>query len=186
MEKIIGKESAFYVGLSDEKISELYGKITRHLIRENLTITTMESCTSGCIASFITDTEGASAVMKGAFVTYSNMAKKKSGVPSDVIQKHGVYSQETAERMAIACSDFYDANIGVGVTGTFGNVDENNADSVEQEVYVCIAVETSDTKVMFPHKFLLPYAETRHKYKLMVAAAVAYSLLEILHLQADD
>ena len=45
----------------------------------------MESATSGQIASLITDTEGASAVLRGAYVTYCNDAKVKCGVPAEVI-----------------------------------------------------------------------------------------------------
>ena len=45
-------------------------KIVRKLIDTNTTISTMESCTSGLIASMITDTEGASAVFPGGYVTY--------------------------------------------------------------------------------------------------------------------
>ena len=59
-----------------------YRKLTKFLIEKNLTITTMESATSGQIASLITDTEGSSAVLKGAFVTYCNEAKIMQGVPA--------------------------------------------------------------------------------------------------------
>ena len=51
-----------------------YETITQTLIKERLTITTMESCTSGQVASLITDTEGSSAVLHGAYVTYQNEA----------------------------------------------------------------------------------------------------------------
>lgn len=50
-------------------------KIVRKLIDTNTTISTMESCTSGLIASMITDTEGASAVFPGGYVTYLNKTK---------------------------------------------------------------------------------------------------------------
>ena len=43
-------------------------------------ITTMESCTAGQIASLLTDTSGSSAIIEGAFVTYSNDAKITCGV----------------------------------------------------------------------------------------------------------
>ena len=53
----------------ETEIRENYRGLTKFLIREHLTITTMESATSGQIASLITDTECSSAVVKGAFVT---------------------------------------------------------------------------------------------------------------------
>lgn len=49
-----------------------YHKLTKLLISKELHITTMESATSGQIASLITDTEGASAIFKGALITYCN------------------------------------------------------------------------------------------------------------------
>ena len=56
----------------EREIREHYHDLTERLIEKKLTITTMESATSGQIASLITDTEGASAILKGAFITYSN------------------------------------------------------------------------------------------------------------------
>ena len=87
----------------DEKeIREDYRKLTKLLIEKKMTITTMESATSGQIASLITDTEGSSAVLKGAFVTYCNEAKIMQGVPAEIIDKYTVYSTQTAEAMAIS------------------------------------------------------------------------------------
>ena len=116
--------------VNEIEVRKKYEALTRLLIQKNRTITTMESCTSGQIASLITDTEGSSAIIKGAFVTYSNEAKIMQGVPEEIIQKYGVYSLETAEEMAKACRNTYKADYGVGVTGSFGNVDPNNEDSV--------------------------------------------------------
>lgn len=70
-----------------------------------MTITTMESATSGQIASLITDTEGSSAILKGAFITYCNEAKIMQGVPAEILDKYTVYSKETAEAMAKACAE---------------------------------------------------------------------------------
>ena len=111
-------------GTYDEaQIRAEYADLTRELIARGLQVSTMESATSGQIASLITDTEGASAVLRGAYVTYCNEAKVKCGVPADVIRAHTVYSTQTAEAMAQACRRSYAANIGIGVTGTMGNVD---------------------------------------------------------------
>ena len=50
-------------------------KIIHKLIDAHRTISTMESCTAGLIASTITDTEGASAIFPGGYVTYLNETK---------------------------------------------------------------------------------------------------------------
>ena len=60
----------------EKTIRNNYRRLTGCLIDRKMTITTMESITCGQIASLITDTEGASAVLKGAFVTYSNEANR--------------------------------------------------------------------------------------------------------------
>jgi len=153
-----------------------YRGITKTLIEKGLTITTMESCTSGQIASLITDTEGASAVMKGAFVTYSNEAKMLQGVPSETIERFGVYSQETALAMAKACRKTYGADVAVGITGTFGNVDPNNADSVAGEVH--FAVETESGALSFTR--YLPQQPSRFMYKLYIANEVAEELEKMI------
>ena len=70
-----------------ESVRKKYEVLTNSLIRRKLTITTMESCTAGQVVSLITDTEGSSAVLKGAFVTYSNEAKIMQGVPEKIIEK---------------------------------------------------------------------------------------------------
>ena len=88
---------------NEQEIREHYRRLTKLLIDRKYTITTMESATSGQIASLITDTEGSSAVLKGAFITYSNEAKILQGVPAETIEKYTVYSRETAEAMAAAC-----------------------------------------------------------------------------------
>ena len=121
-----------------------YSDIITNLINNNISISTMESCTSGLIASTITDTEGASKILKGAFVTYSNEAKIKQGVNPDVISKYGVYSYETAIEMAKNCSLKYNSRIGIGITGTTGNLDKNNSDSVQGEIYFCIKIDESN------------------------------------------
>ena len=136
----------------------------------------MESCTSGLIASLITDTEGSSAVLKGAFVTYSNEAKVLQGVPSQVIETYGVYSAQTAAAMAEACRTAYAADIGVGVTGSFGNVDPNNADSVPGEVYFAIAKEGETVC----YHCAVPEQASRWAYKMYMADVIVGPLLQCL------
>ena len=157
----------------EAKVREAFEKITHLLIEKNITISTMESCTSGLIASLITDTDGASAVLKGAFVTYSNEAKIRQGVPEEVIRQYGVYSEETAAAMAEACRNAYDADIGIGVTGSYGNIDPNNADSVPGEVFFAIDAE-GKTQTW---RWTLSPQPTRAAYKYDTACRIAEQLL---------
>lgn len=160
----------------DPSVREKYRRITEKLIEKQLTITTMESCTAGMIASLITDTEGSSAVIKGAFVTYSNEAKELQGINSETISQYGVYSKETAAEMAACCKRIYSADIGIGVTGSFGNPDPNNPDSVPGEVYFAIAYKEGTDSF----SCTLPTQKDRHGYKLYMADLIADGLSKLL------
>ena len=158
---------------SENETRKMYEGITRTLIQKGLTITTMESATSGQIASLITDTEGSSAVLKGAFVTYSNEAKIMQGVPEEILKKYTVYSRETAAAMAKACRNTYGADIGIGVTGTMGNADPANPGaSIPGQVYFAIDFQGS-IETFFVE--LLPQP-TRLAYKLAVAWEIGEEL----------
>lgn len=154
-----------------------YEKLTKLLIEKHMTITTMESATAGQLASLITDTEGSSAVLKGAFVTYCNEAKIMQGVPKEIIDRYTVYSKETAEAMAKACIKAYQADIGIGVTGTMGNVDpDNQASSVPGQVYFAIGIQGN----MKSYYVELEPQPTRLAYKLAVAKEIYDVLMECL------
>ena len=155
--------------VNESAVRAKYEELTRTLINKNITITTMESCTSGQIASLITDTEGSSAIIKGAFVTYSNEAKILQGVDEKVIEQYGVYSKETAAAMAEVCRAAYGADIGVGVTGSFGNADPGNADSVPGDVYFAIATKEGTAG----YYYAIPSQSSRLSYKLYMADLIA-------------
>ena len=168
-----GKEVLMEKQYDENETRKMYERITRALIQKGWTITTMESATSGQIASLITDTEGSSAVLKGAFVTYCNEAKIMQGVPADVLEKYTVYSRETAAAMAKACRKTYGADIGIGVTGTMGNTDPANPDaSVPGQVYFAIDFQ-GNAESFFVE---MPAQPTRLAYKL----AVAWEIGEVL------
>ncbi|MDO4197912.1 MAG: CinA family protein [Erysipelotrichaceae bacterium] len=159
-----------------DEIIHLYERLVNILKERELYISTMESCTGGQVASYITDIEGSSEVIKGAYVTYSNMAKVLNGVDEDIINRYGVYSYECARSMAKACRDKYKADIGIGITGTFSNVDENNEDSIINNVFVSISFndEYHDLGIK------LNDGLKRYEAKDEVALKVAEKVLKIL------
>ena len=162
---------------NEKEIRNDYAELTKLLIEKNISITTMESCTSGQLASLITDTEGASAVLKGAFVTYCNDAKIMQGVPEKIIEKYSVYSKETACAMADACRKAYNADIGVGVTGTMGNVDPANANaSVPGQVWFAFSLKDKT----IPFFIELSPQPTRFECKMAVAKEIVDELFKIV------
>ena len=175
--QVVAEEINGCKGTIDEStVREKYRRLTLGLIENKLQITTMESCTSGQVASLLTDTEGSSAVVKGAFITYSNEAKIRQGVPAQLIERYGVYSPETAASMAENCRASYSADIGIGVTGSFGNVDPANPDSIPGEVVFAIACEKG-TSV---YHCAIPEQPSRLDYKLYMADVIADRLLLLL------
>lgn len=170
MMEIRGKEKT----VSEAEVRRKYEAITLRLIEQNRSVSTMESCTSGQVISLLTDTEGSSAVVKGGFVTYSNEAKVLAGVPEEILDTHGVYSAQTAEAMANACRSRMQTDYGIGITGSFGNTDPNNADSVPGEVYFALAFEPGAEC----YHSKIPPQDSRLMYKLYMADLIAEVLLE--------
>ena len=118
--------------------------IIEKLIKENKTISTMESCTGGGVANAITNIPGASEVFMFGAVTYSNEYKIKMGVSKDIIDKYSVYSRETADEMSKKISIFTDSNYGIGITGKMGVIDKNNLYGDNNIIYVSIYDKDND------------------------------------------
>lgn len=157
------------------KARNTFYTLTRALRSRKLKISVMESCTSGCISSLITDTEGASGIFPGSVVTYSNDTKELFHVPKEVIDEHGVYSEETAIAMASASRELFDTDIGVGVTGTLGRLDPMNSDSVSGVVHYAIDFK-GDIRA-----FTIPKIDDeRHFAKYIVAENVGTCLISLL------
>lgn len=160
----------------EKNIREDYHNLVNLLIEKNISITTMESATSGQIASLITDTEDSSKIFKGAYITYSNEAKVELGVPLEVIIKHSVYSKETAIKMATIAKDKMKADIGIGITGTMGNVDPNNPDSsTPGKVFFAIAYKEVEA-----FEVNIAPQPSRLMYKLAVAKEIYDVIIKMI------
>jgi nicotinamide-nucleotide amidase len=68
---------------------------------KSLKLATVESCTGGLLAAYLTAVPGSSAVVERGFVTYSNDAKiENAGVEPHLIEQYGAVSAPVAEAMA--------------------------------------------------------------------------------------
>ena len=129
--------------------------IVNLLIEKNKKISTMESCTGGAIANYITNIPDASKVIEFSAVTYSNQYKIKMGVNKDIIDKYTVYSMEVACEMARVISEYTNSNYGVGVTGKLKKIDENNPYGEDDLVY--LSIYDRDNKIYFNEKIKLKF-----------------------------
>lgn len=93
----------------------------QQLKKRGLMLATAESCTGGGVAQAITEIAGSSEWFDCGFVTYSNAAKMTLlGVPSDVLEKHGAVSAETAAAMCEGTLRHSRAAISLSTTGIAG------------------------------------------------------------------
>lgn len=111
----------------------------------SLTIATAESCTGGMVAAALSDIAGASSVLLGGVVAYSNDAKTALlGVGKDTLARFGAVSQQTAEEMAAGAVRAFGADVGVATTGIAGP-GGGSADKPVGLVWFAIADATGTT-----------------------------------------
>ncbi len=105
---------------TDENV-ELEDVVVALLKEQNLSITTVESCTGGLLAGRLVNVPGVSDVFKQGYVTYSNKAKRKLvGVKKDTLSVNGAVSEKTAKEMAKGAMMMTGSDIAVSVTGIAG------------------------------------------------------------------
>ena len=91
------------------------------LLKQNIILTTVESCTGGLMASQLTDIPGCSNWFDRGFITYSNQSKIDCvGVKKNTINKYGAVSQQTANEMALGAINNSQGNLGLSITGIAG------------------------------------------------------------------
>ena len=94
-----------------------------------------------------------------------------------MISQYGVYSKECAEEMAKTVQKKMKTDIAIGITGTTGNIDLNNADSVQGVAFFCILVHEK------PYVFEV-HAEvsgmSRHEIKLLYTDRVFQELKKLV------
>lgn len=120
------------------------------LLANELTISTMESCTGGMVAARLINVPGVSEVFKAGYVTYSNKAKRKVlGVKQSTLKKYTAVSAKVAEEMAQGVSLLTKADVTLSVTGIAGP-DGGTEEKPVGLVYIGCSVK-GRTKVMEYH-----------------------------------
>ena len=103
------------------------------------TCATCESLTGGLISATLVEVPGASAVVRGGFVTYQTDTKTLlAGVPAEVIEEHDVVSAEVALAMASGTRERLGVDIAVSATGLAGP-DGGTAEKPVGTVFVGVA-----------------------------------------------
>ena len=121
------------------------------LISRNWRLVTAESCTSGLIASTVTDVPGSSAYFDRSYVTYSNESKiQMLGVPEEILIKDGAVSESCARLMAEGALSASGVEVALSVTGIAGA----SGGSIDKPVgTVFMAVCSSSYTSCYLHNF---------------------------------
>lgn len=116
--EIVPRIKKYVYGYDNDKLEQVIADL---LIKNNLTISTAESCTSGLLASRLTDVPGSSQYFKGGSVCYSNELKiNDMGIDKDLIERYGAVSEEVAKSLAKNIAQKNNTDLGIGITGIAG------------------------------------------------------------------
>ena len=106
-------------------ISSKAGELVSVAALEGITVGFAESLTGGLISSSVVAIPGASAVLKGSIVSYTNEVKENVlGVSPDIISAHTEVSAECAKAMAEGAKSVLGVDLAVSVTGIAGPTGE--------------------------------------------------------------
>jgi len=104
-----------------KNIKELTRKVIEILTKKGQTISFAESCTGGRISAAFTAISGASEVLHGACVTYSNDIKHQwLGVTQEVLEDHGAVSEPCVAQMLEGIQKMTGSDYAIAVSGIAG------------------------------------------------------------------
>ena len=116
--EIVPRIKKYVYGYDNDKLEQVIADL---FIKNNLTVSTAESCTSGLLASRLTDVPGSSRYFKGGSVCYSNELKiNDMGIDKDLIERYGAVSEEVAKSLAKNIAQKNNTDLGIGITGIAG------------------------------------------------------------------
>ncbi|RYM07125.1 competence/damage-inducible protein A [Sporolactobacillus sp. THM7-7] len=116
--KIKKRVGRYLYGYGEETLPEV---VFRLLQTKKKTVAFAESLTGGMASDWLTSFAGASTVLKGGIVCYTNEVKEQVlHVSGEVLQQEGAVSRRCAEEMARSVRKMCASDIGVGFTGVAG------------------------------------------------------------------
>lgn len=87
----------------------------------NKKISFAESCTGGLLSYYFTKNDGASKILDGSLVTYSNSLKENwLAVYAETLQKHGAVSSEVVSEMSEGVLNVSSADYAISISGIAG------------------------------------------------------------------
>jgi len=166
--EILNRVGEYFYGYGQTTIA---AELVQKLKQQNKTIACAESLTGGLFQSMITAVAGASAVLKGGIVCYTNEAKEHLvDVSKKTLDTFGAVSEQCAKELAENVRKKLNADIGISFTGVAG------PDSLEENppgtVWIGISEKGKESKVV-----LLKLAGDRNQIRNRTAKYGCHFLL---------
>jgi len=141
----------------------------------SLTLALSESCTAGMVSGLLANIAGASGVLWGSFVCYTQEAKVSMlGLDSGALSAHGLVSRETAVSMAEGALKKSGADIAAAVTGLAGPQGDGSSVPVGT-VWVAASARNGGTSASELH-----FTGPRNTVRLRAAIAVLEAVQKTL------
>lgn len=97
------------------------GRVLEEMAQRRMTLAVAESLTGGLVCSRVVQVPGASRVLRGGVVAYSNEAKARvCGVDQGLLSRQGPVDPEVVQTMAMRTAQMLGADVGIGTTGVAG------------------------------------------------------------------
>ncbi|MCG5433844.1 CinA family protein [Mycobacterium sp. MYCO198283] len=107
--------------MHDPLLTDDARRVVADLTVRRHSVATAESLTAGLLAAMLAGVPGASAVLRGGLVTYTEATKiALAGVAPQLLADVGPVAAPTARAMAVGAQQRCDATWGVGLTGVAG------------------------------------------------------------------
>ena len=143
----------------------------------SFTLALAESCTCGLVSSLLARIPGASAVLWGSFVCYTQEAKiSMLDIDKNELLAHGLVSKETASFMAAGALQKSGADISASVTGLAGPQGDGSKTAVGT-VWAAVAVRNGNTVVKEFH-----FDGSRNEVRLKAAIAVFELIQDLMYI----
>ncbi|MGH3431529.1 MAG: CinA family protein [Thermocrispum sp.] len=102
-------------------MADLAAEVVGLLRSRGQTVAVAESLTGGGLCAALTSVPGASEVLRGGLVVYTDDVKvTMAGVPRDLLQRKGAVDPTVAVRLAEGARERCGADWGIGLTGVAG------------------------------------------------------------------
>ncbi|MBU1217410.1 CinA family protein [bacterium] len=110
-------------------------------------VTFAESCTGGLLSYYFTSQNGASKILDGSLITYSNELKENwLGIDDAVINTHGAVSFEVVQEMSEGAMNVSHADYALSISGIAGDTGGTQAKPIGT-VYIGVRSQTEHSEV---------------------------------------